>query len=1432
MLSSDATDDAPLNNIGRIPDWNETGFEDENITNDDLLTKVPDIYRLLDLYQESGSGGRVEKILIDQNSLSHLINRLSPGSYESVSEIKFKHLDKLSIEPIGIYGSELEIVKFLRGVNCLSEESESLLISSIGLPTALRSGLYIALQQCNEPPDEDIKRAFIVYWPEPTSWNDVATSSVDRNRVTFMHYLSKLTDQTIAVISAEQARAMVWSQETSDPEEPDEFEDEDVGQYEYTVRRVQESDEDAIVVPGFTVKITPRDVPVIDRATEFNLVQGEEKAGLLVSWTEPGHEKRQRIDETWNEAYLRSICGSIALGNIPFEEVITLGEVGLRELFPQPFLEYDAKIVGEDQIRAQALLQDTKGIEIQVAGDEERLRGFIARAIQGIHHKNFPALNFISLESTRTDSDALLLEQYPNLAHIVKDMTEDYDFGVINNFEFKRLKKEWLDSRNSTQPTKTSSEPRFTSVGSGLAEENGEKSEKSDGIMSKIWQKVSSKTTDLLRLTHIRDRSDLTDSEFVASLHSLSETYSDLNELTDRIDFLAESYQRGVEATLSEEYLKKIQKQAQDDRLVAQTMIHDSRFNSNREKALITLCDQLKSVTNQHLSRTTIVQIDHIQKTRKGKGRQQYHIRGQSIRRYGPQTRFLIYPLELTQDDIQQCVSDKLYIPTPEIASNQYFEFTLPEGHTIEYVQLVRNKCLVVIAEPQDYCVYMENNIHLKDAIRRRLMKRHFNRDKLDQKCVFAFDEATRHFAMLYGQKHQHLITYGFDEMLSSLEPRTMPFSLTEWYDADEVVEDILFVSGSDELYVFGSLGGVRIFSLSKKDFRSASVHLAARGRDAFSTPDGSCLLVSVLDESLSSSQELLAFHSASFGDNQDGIRPEQSLPNSDTRRIVTSLQGRDRIYVLSYCSKSRIINSCAVRVKQRVTNYVYGTDLSRRPTNFGNQRHTVNNCFLDCHREAWTRYPIVSAIPRSTSLSTLQRPRSLIFSSPVDLSLASVYFSRMLESFKKATRKPISTALAETRVLSSLDHPVALVQQINRSRYPLGRFFVELLCLIPLHLAVARDNRFIPFKDGVQSPEHERSLLGEAVSAINLDTDEEIKSTGSDAVFHVPELSPGMAPAADDAKPFMRDLICRYSSTIGSRHSMGEDLYIDQLQQHLSQDLDRRLSCVKEWLVENLKAFDDEENHDIRKLCEEYDELARAMRDMVKLCSKQCKLCFLRCTSPDEHSGDHDCATSHKCEELCEIEAEHSVPEKCGLGAGHDSQHLCRVTKASICALLEFISVQSHANCFTQRPAIAALTFATLSTAMLTLVILASKQPGALSSVSYARDIVPPKITSMALMSRRFTCAIRSTNAAESVMLPIETEPTKEKATFSGRFDDFEYTKFTQVQQREKCGVPIPPGKLDHGGAHVHTVKPGIIHFCTKKCADCGYYCILPYGQ
>jgi len=188
----------------------------------DLMHSIKGMYRILDLISETGSGGlgkphtsgltynppslrtTVEKVIIDQESLKRFVNDVSPGAYVSLTRIDFRALDNSSIKPVGVYGSRERIVELFLEVGSiepylfvvpaasymvpacrLQPRSANALVSSRDNSVAphLRSGIYFV-----QPPSHshDDPRVFVVYWPEETTWNDDAVSSVKRNRVTFM----------------------------------------------------------------------------------------------------------------------------------------------------------------------------------------------------------------------------------------------------------------------------------------------------------------------------------------------------------------------------------------------------------------------------------------------------------------------------------------------------------------------------------------------------------------------------------------------------------------------------------------------------------------------------------------------------------------------------------------------------------------------------------------------------------------------------------------------------------------------------------------------------------------------------------------------------------------------------------------------------------------------------------------------------------------------------------------------------------------------------------------------------------------------------------------------------------------------------------------------------------------------------------------------
>ena len=93
-------------------------------------------------------------------------------------------------------------------------------------------------------------------------------------------------------------------------------------------------------------------------------------------------------------------------------------------------------------------------------------------------------------------------------------------------------------------------------------------------------------------------------------------------------------------------------------------------------------------------------------------------------------------------------------------------------------------------------------------------------------------------------------------------------------------------------------------------------------------------------------------------------------------------------------------------------------------------------------------------------------------------------HHNELIASFQKTTRKPVDSQLSRVAVVG-MTFTAHMKQPADSSTFCAGEWLVEILCLIPIHIAVARDNRFIPLKDGVFSLDSERSLLGATVEQI-----------------------------------------------------------------------------------------------------------------------------------------------------------------------------------------------------------------------------------------------------------------------------------------------------------------------------------------------------------
>jgi hypothetical protein len=246
-------------------------------------------------------------------------------------------------------------------------------------------------------------------------------------------------------------------------------------------------------------------------------------------------------------------------------------------------------------------------------------------------------------------------------------------------------------------------------------------------------------------------------------------------------------------------------------------------------------------------------------------------------------------------------------------------------------------------------------------------------------------------------------------------------------------------------------------------------------------SPDGSCFFSVTNSEGRSI---LRAYHWSNFGATNGIVVDLADLPTSNC--AITSFLNTS-IHFVALVPDEEQIRSVLLTITRKVTEFSFqekrSGQSSRRPVDTNT---TVHNSLLNCHADVWNKFPVVPAIRRRViTASTGVQPKAFLFVTEQDRPAFLPYWKNLITQFERRTRKPTENELSGI-------HAQALSQEELSARIPgtvstlrAGEWLVNLLCLIPIHIAIARDNRFIPLKDGVFSASMERSLLGAQVETI-----------------------------------------------------------------------------------------------------------------------------------------------------------------------------------------------------------------------------------------------------------------------------------------------------------------------------------------------------------
>ncbi|CAE6447396.1 unnamed protein product [Rhizoctonia solani] len=1060
------------NNISHDPHpMNETESPDQN-TVPDVLDGVSDFFRLLDLVEDRSSGGIVEKIIIDQQSLSKFINLLQPGSYKSVSNINFKALDELSIKPIGVYGSQLEIFKYLVGVGCLDHTCETSFFkpNDKGNPTSvIRSGLYLTISHGPNPAASS-KTAYIVYWPEDNTWDDqesaeTVSNSLRRNRETFMRFLTKLCDQTIALFSASQAEAFVWERgiQNNVASENRPNNGAQLRMEEFHVLELDEQEDDVIASPGFEISV--ESVLAQNkgaRASDMYLVGGEKRIGILTRSREKEQDMLTRFEhERVSRTDLHQMIESrgrchLVLGDITSQSLELLAANGLEKRYHTIFEDYRNTQTENKRNQHSTEVEGKKQIENNVNQDKLRLAEEIRHMVRRKYVSIYPTCTFLvpnPLPHGRETSELLYCDYKPGLDKI-RDDIQQRKIDQVNNQEFQAFKSKWMDLRDRLDSnTSASEEDRTAWVRESIDGVLGPSDPESwfSKLSSKAWNVVSHIPS---KIGGSSNTAKLGDPEFVAQLRQWEQNYACLVPLVRLTCHILQSGMEKFEDTLISNHLDNMVSSEKHSRCRtfedicarAQYEKESNAFNQLVQSLKQAMVPQSKTVP------TVIVESIEPEYQRSNQGTRSTSWLSWSGLRYNytpPRIRYNIYPFEFTTQDRQQSELDEDHVPTPRIAGGERFNFAIPTNKSIEFAQLVQNKCLLAISDIGEghTRIYIADNVTMNFELQTHGLITLYHARLGGERCVYAFDHATRFFAIVHGPEDPQVSLLRFDQKFTGLQGYRAPMPLRPWYKAIPEISAACFQTGRSELFLVERSGSVHVFSISAEMIRPAPFRLDPSFINVCSTPDGSCLLVVMGGASLVDSHRLVAFHwdASSLEDQLEGIEASD-LPPSETPCVVTRFYGKGRTHVVSFLPTNNLVQSTILQIKQRTTEFAIRSENEGLPA-AGIQ--TSNNSIIDCHLEVWTRFPVVPTITRITPFPISRKPRQLVLVSPIDLPRAAAYYERMISTLRRITQKPVDWRLTSTMVSTTKATSAELLE--NLSEFKLGSFIVELICLIPI---------------------------------------------------------------------------------------------------------------------------------------------------------------------------------------------------------------------------------------------------------------------------------------------------------------------------------------------------------------------------------------------
>ncbi|GBB83177.1 hypothetical protein RclHR1_00010059 [Rhizophagus clarus] len=464
------------------------------------------------------------------------------------------------------------------------------------------------------------------------------------------------------------------------------------------------------------------------------------------------------------------------------------------------------------------------------------------------------------------------------------------------------------------------------------------------------------------------------------------------------------------------------------------------------------------------------------------------------------QLQITIYETSL-KDDKFKIQENVLHIPCPILLSimNQYgVAFRIdPQKYDFKRISQYDNKFFLVLYNKENRKI--EIFFDTAQRLAQNFKSNSINPFKIlsaDENFLIAIDEPKGLLA-IYNTKEVKLDVFAFNDNRSRLYARNANIQLLQsWYgNVIPNIKNFLFIKDTDDLCFVENNGRARIFNLVRLHFQPSVCDFPHNLVNVLSSPDGSCVVAFTREMLKNKPDEI---DSITFTDNEEqqdydndireinrvyvyffknfGGSPSKVIDLPSDFKSLESLQisciDNRQTHLISLDLQNGYFNSLLVKITLEKTQFHFQKCMREQSPAL--QRTKLNN-LINAYKLMFEKYSIDSCID-----SKQDRPLSLKIVLDIDDDDIGEhdekfedYINEMFGNLKRSTKKP-------TSILKKFSISVITFQELDignwnfqkkfSSEYQLGEWIIHLCCLIPIQIAVTRNNIFLPLKDGLSS--------------------------------------------------------------------------------------------------------------------------------------------------------------------------------------------------------------------------------------------------------------------------------------------------------------------------------------------------------------------------